>query len=343
MVVIDVFGKIDKTLISDKLKVYISNIPDDWKNDLKLDMLLEISQQKMDIEDDLIRHGKTYRTEYSFQYLKDIVQSILNGFSTSDLDSIDSCLQYLVDNLVCMFFDYEYNDMPFFDWTNNCFDGRCCEEDYAEKLIYFGNFVNHNVKNGISVRCIYSSNMEPFANTRILSQLSFNIHSEFEKQISKDYYIKELKEMGSRIDCILNSPNDYNRLDYIINAIYKDNCYNHNHYMRTFTLLELVLLTRKQGTNEIDTLLIPYLNSEYGNRTVKLAKLLRQMRNKIGHGDFEGFNKKAEEYAQIFMKDFLFDYSEHSRLGWILVNICCLLDDLLRSVLIQQINAQNHN
>lgn len=35
MVIIDMFGKIEKTQVSEKLKLYISNIPEDWKEDIK--------------------------------------------------------------------------------------------------------------------------------------------------------------------------------------------------------------------------------------------------------------------------------------------------------------------
>ncbi len=49
---------------------------------------------------------------------------MLKTIQKYNLDSIESCLQCLVDNMICLFFDYEYQDMPFFDWTSNCFDGR---------------------------------------------------------------------------------------------------------------------------------------------------------------------------------------------------------------------------
>ena len=105
--------------------------------------------------------------------------------------------------------------------------------------------------------------------------------------------LRNLK-MGNRIDSILKSENDYYKLDYIMNGIYSDNSYNQNHYLKTFTLLELVLLKPNQNTNEIDKLLIPYLDKKYGEVSSEVAKLLRQMRNKIGHGDFKGFNEKQK-------------------------------------------------
>lgn len=42
--------------------------------------------------------------------------------------------------MVCIYFNYEYSDMPMGDWTTNCFDGRFCEEDYAEKSFHFLTF-----------------------------------------------------------------------------------------------------------------------------------------------------------------------------------------------------------
>lgn len=42
-----------------------------------------------------------------------------------------------------------------------------------------------------------------------------------------------------------------------------------------------------QGTREIDSLLIPYFIKDFGENAGNLAEVLRQMRNKIGHGDFQ--------------------------------------------------------
>lgn len=62
MVIIDVYGKITKIKLSDKLKLYISNVSDDWKESIIEDMLQEIRQQKVDMADNLKRYGKTFQT-----------------------------------------------------------------------------------------------------------------------------------------------------------------------------------------------------------------------------------------------------------------------------------------
>lgn len=339
MLVIDVYGKIAKTKISDKLKLYISNVPSDWKEELIEDMMQEIRQQKVDIEDNLRRHGDKFQSEYTVASLKRIIETNIKQCPDHGLETIEKCLDYLADNMVCLVFDYNYEDMPFFDWTTNCFDGRFCEEDYAEKIMYFSNFVNKGVQNGIHMNCIYTSNMNPLEHTQILRNLNFRVDSESNNWKSKDEYIIELQKMGKRIDDILNSENDYYKLDYIINGIYEDNSYNKNHFLKVFSLLELSLLASNQKTNEIDHLLIPYLEKNYGDDSVGVAKILRQIRNKIAHGDFKAVNDKAEEFAQKYMTNYTFDYSEYSRLNWIFLYTCCLLDDLLRAIIFNQLKG----
>ncbi|MFD1899195.1 hypothetical protein [Enterococcus termitis] len=337
MVIIDVYGRINKTKISDKLKIYISNLPTDWKEGIIEDMLKEIRQQKIDIDENVRAYGKSFHREYSLEYLREIVQINVANYAEYNLNSIENCVECLADNLVYLFFDYTYQDMPFFDWTTNCFDGRLCEEDYAEKVINFCNFINKDIDNGIHMNCIYTSNMNDLENTRILLNLGFRIRSEFNGWKSTEDYIHNLKLMGNRIDSIIKSENDYYKFDYIMNGIFEDNNYNQNHFLKTFTLLELTLLTPNQKTKEIDSLLAPYLKKIYEDDCTTAARILRQMRNKIGHGDFKNFIKKSEEFAGKFMKNYNFDYSEYSRQNWILLHTCCLLDDLLREVLYQQI------
>lgn len=341
MVIIDVYGKINKTKISEKLKIYISNLPADWREGIIEDMLKEVRQQKIDIAENIRAYGKSYHLEYSLENLRKIVQLNITNYAEYNLNSIENCVECLADNMVCLFFDYDYQDMPFFDWTTNCFDGRLCEEDYAEKVMNFFNFVNKDIKNGIHMNCIYTSNMNDLENTRILLNLSFRIHSEYNGWKSTEEYISNLKSMGNRIDSIVKSENDYYKLDYIMNGIFKDNSYNQNHFLKAYTLLELTLLTPNQETKEIDALLTPYIKKIYSDDSATVARILRQMRNKIGHGDFKSFIKKSEEFAGKFMKNFHFDYTEYSRQNWILLHTCCLLDDLLREVLFQQIKEAN--
>lgn len=50
----------------------------------------------------------------------------------------------IVNNMICIYLDYNYDDMPLGGWETNCFDGRMCENDYAEKIINFICSINEN-------------------------------------------------------------------------------------------------------------------------------------------------------------------------------------------------------
>lgn len=342
MVIIDIYGRIEKTKISDKLKIFISNVPDDWKEGIKEDILMEIRQQKTDSLMDLKNRVNSYETEYSVSYLREIIHENIEDYSDYYLDTIENCIQCLVDNMICLFFDYENEDMPFFDWTTNCFDGRLCEEDYAEKVMNFINFIHNQLPKEIHMNCIYSSNEITMEKSRILLNLSFRLRSELNEWKSKANSISKLQEVGNQIDDFISSENDYYKLDYIMNALYKGNDYNQNHFFKSFSLLEMILLQQNQKTENIDIILQPFLEDVYKEDSALVAKLLRQMRNKIGHADFKGFNDKTDIFAQKFMTHYNFDYTEYSRLNWVLLHACCLLDDVLRKALLQKLKSNQN-
>ncbi|WP_255723500.1 hypothetical protein [Sporosarcina sp. ACRSL] len=35
MIVLDIYGKIERTMVSEKMKIYIDNLPEDWKEMIK--------------------------------------------------------------------------------------------------------------------------------------------------------------------------------------------------------------------------------------------------------------------------------------------------------------------
>ena len=66
----------------------------------------------------------------------------------------------------------------------------------------------------------------------------------------------------------------------------------------------------------------------------ELSIILRKMRNKIAHGDFIKLENTIEEYAKRFMDvKYNFDYSEHSRKNWVILNSCCLLQEAVVKIL----------
>lgn len=226
--------------------------------------------------------------------------------------------------MICIYFDFEYGDMPLGDWTTNCFDGRFCEEDYAEKIINFISFIFDvlEYENKISLCYIYSSNYDHFENEY---QIFYN-----NQESSKG--IETLIKWGELFDNFLQDRNAYLKFDYLVNSIHKDNEHNEYNFFKLYALCQLFL--ERSEESELDWKLPYFLNSRYSlEQRFKISSSLRKMRNKIAHGDFLGFEKKIEEYSDIAMEGFWYDYSEYSKKNWIIINACCLMEDTLRKII----------
>ena len=109
------------------------------------------------------------------------------------------------------------------------------------------------------------------------------------------------------------------KLDYLIRAIHDEHGYDAYHLSKMYSLCQLFL--ENEHETELDHKLPQFIDSRYElDDRIEMAKLLRQMRNKVAHGDFVSFEKKAEEYAQKFMDGrFLFDYSQANKKGCFLL------------------------
>lgn len=291
----------------------------------------EIREQEFESAEYKLSYGKILDT-FDNVYFKEIFRNNFNHIEIPDEDNttLTDYIQIVADNMICLFFDYSYEDMPFFNWTTNCFDGRLCEEDYAEKIVKLMQLCLRN-STKFSPNIIYTSN-EDIRPTKILHLLKYK------KSLTLDEYISELIIWGKKLDTFLESENNYYKLDYIANSIFKDKEYNSYHLFKNFALLELLILKPNEKTNEIDNILTSFLVDEYGSESKNVVILLRQMRNKIGHGDFLAFNLKMEEFISKYMKDYNFDYTEYSRLNWGLLYVCCLLDEILAKVLSMRLN-----
>ncbi|MCM3575494.1 hypothetical protein M3172_20025 [Mesobacillus subterraneus] len=113
--------------------------------------------------------------------------------------------------------------------------------------------------------------------------------------------------------------------------------YNAYHLFKNYSLIEMVIGKEDfTDPNKFDDIFALFIESDrFENNEIKklFAKIIRQIRNKIAHGDFLGLQKKLEEYAAHFMKNYYFDYFEYSRENWIYLNICCELDRILADIL----------
>lgn len=321
MVVLNCYGKIDPICISSKLGLYLSNLPDSLENNWKKELE---KQLKLTLDVDTI-----YQNYLGTNYPCGILKLYKNVFPNKVVPEVftNEHFSELVGQMICISLDYDYDDMPLGGWDTNCFDGRLCEDDYAEKIVNFLNFLGYadedNVKYPSPIpQWTYSSNHDEIDYFRL-----------FWGGEDAKAYIEALQEWGNLLDAFLEKRENYLMLDYLINSIYKDDEYNEYHLMKDYSLCQMFLENERES--ELDIKLQSFLPADIpASDKADCAKLLRQLRNKIAHGDFMAFEEKVEEYAARFMDgNYQFDYSEYSRKNWVIGHVCCLLDDVLRRII----------
>ena len=323
MVVLNFCGKIPTICLSQKLGLYISNLPkedgNNWENCLVGDLRLAIEANQI--------YQKRLGTDYSCG-----IEMLFHKLFPTEIvpAAFDrEQLQRIAEQMICMYQDYDYDDMPLGGWDTNCFDGRFCEEDYSEKIVDLINFLSYRgVDDPPSIlpepvpQWVYSSNHDEIDHFRI-----------FWCGEPAKPYIEALKNWGLLFDNLLMNKNDYLLFDYLANVIHKDNEYNENHLLKAYALCQLFL--EKEREKELDKKL-PEFFTHIDSKDVqkRQAALFRQMRNKIAHGDFVAFEDVVETYAQEFLDGrFAFDYSEYSRKNWTVQHVCCELDDVVRRLI----------
>lgn len=312
MVTINVFGKTEPICISEKLKLYVSNIPnaedDNWNQ-----YIFEELQQAVAIHN----YGGKHYIDAKALHDRLCPHSVLD---TSVIET--DYLHDIVDNMLCVYLDYTYEDMPLGDWKTNPFDGRCCEKDYSELLVDFFHFLSFLVESP-SPSWTYSSNYDH----------SGHFHRFFLRAISFTEAINSLKTLGQIVDSFLNSRNDYLQFDYLVRAIHDADQYDTYHFFKLYSLCQLFLENEKES--ELDRKLPIFLDEQLPeSERNQIAKIMRQMRNKIAHGDFVAFEEKVEEYATYVLDNkYDFDYAEYSRKNWVLLNACCKLTEAVKRII----------
>jgi len=321
MVILNTYGRIDPICISQKLKLYIANLPqdegNDWNTDLVGEMRVALGRHILECNKLDMTPNIDIRAYHSIRF----PNSPLSNDAT-----IDDILKEIADNMIYLYFDYEYDDLPMGDWTSNCFDGRFCEEDYAEKIVNFLMFLSYDHDPRIpsyTPQWIYSSNEDnPLP------------HRFFWGGPHISRCLDSLMQWGQMLDYFLEERSDYLQFDFLANALHEDEKYNTYHFLRSYSLCQSLL--EKDKESELDWKLPQFLGTRHTEDEKKhIAKLLRRIRNKIAHGDFAAFEKEIEQYAvDVLDGKFDYDYSEYSRQNWCLLNTCCELDDAVRRMLI---------
>lgn len=323
MLILNIFGKIQPICLSKKLKLYIANIPNDEDHDWNETFVKEM---KASLQHNIIEHNK-----FSAKSKYDILDNFKKKFPEqkySFKDDQNKYFQEIADNAIYLYFDYSYEDMPLGGWEENPFDGRFCEEDYAEKILDFINYMENDINpelGGTRIHWIYSSNHNGENNRRIFfggQPVRTGMHV--------------LKKWGVLFDNYLDTKDDYLQLDYLVNSLHKDNEYNEYHYFKSYSLCQMLLENSRE--TELDWKLTEFINDESlsTEKKEKITPILRQIRNKIGHGDFTGLEIKLEAFAKEVMDGrFWFDYSEYSRRNWILSFVCGIIDECVRGIVLE--------
>lgn len=314
MVVLNIYKKIDSICISKKLGLYIGNLPEEWKSELK--------ERIIESKNEIVKNQKKYNIEKRYNF-NEFYRNILKE-EYIEMASEDTIIDKIVDKMICIYFDYDYSDMPLGDWTTNCFDGRFCEEDYSEKIIDFISFLFNELdyEHKTSIYYIYSSNYDRIQN-------EYQIFSNNKESLNG---INTLIKWGEIFDQILKKRNDYLRFDYILNAIHEESNNSEYQFFKLYSLCQLFL--EKSNEYELDWKLPYFFNKNYSlDERKDISSILRKMRNKIAHGDFVALENMIEEYNRIAMVGFRYDYSEYSRRNWAILNACCLMEDIIRKLI----------
>lgn len=176
------------------------------------------------------------------------------------------------------------------------------------------------------------------------------LHPHPNHKISVESYtdggIKSLKYLGSLIDNLLASDEDFWLLDYIMNAVFSDSEQNAYHIFKIMSLIEMLIINPKgkgKTVGEIEHKLPQFLSDRISiSQRILFSEIMRKLRNKIGHGDFKAVQQLLEQYRQSFMKNFWFDEYEYSIENWTYGDICLRLDEALNEILWLMLSNNAH-
>lgn len=332
MIIINSYGKIEKTCISNKLKLYISNLPNDKNNDWETDICGSLFRAN---EIDKIRLAECddeIKVDRSDKLIK--LYNKINNDNKTVISSED--IRNIANKLIYIYFDYEYEDLPFGDWTTNNFDSRFCEKDYVQYIVQFINFMSFSCNKGLPSKqffYIYNSDND-FEEIDLMHSLHLT---------SIDDDIVYLKKWGELLDNFFVNDDDYFIFDYLCKNIAEpsEDVY---YFEKIFSIVTMLLKEDENGknTDKVNENIAYFLDNRDSKTNVEKAKLLRQIRNKIAHADVKSLNNKLEKYGINYMDGhYNYDYSEYSRQNWIIGYISIEITNVLKSILFLYLTDRN--
>lgn len=332
MVILNLLGKIEKTYISNKLGIYISNLPDggetnfnNWQEGMKETLQIAYETEKLYSSQFIGKFGSGPDNVFETRFYEK-AKKILNQNEEENEIILDKYIDYLSQNMICIDIDCQNCEIPYGENTYSCFDWGTCEDEPVEKILDFLRFVALSENDSVAFPyCIYSTNQMREREYRYIFSGTTDIAEP----------IAELKRWGVLLDKYLVSENEFYQLDYLCNALFELELGRRDtyHYMKLYSLCALFLEKDKELELDYKLPCLMDLSISDSDRA-GMAELMRKIRNKIAHGDYKKFNELLESYAKKYMDGtYWFDYSEYTRPSWVLLHISCKLEEILRTLI----------
>ena len=308
LVLMNMYGKIPETIISKKLGIGICNPAPDWVEGLQDDFEEELLIHEHEISS-FKKSG--YDTAWaSDRYnLEKIVFQL--GWQEEGKTSMQIIAEHLIEIQVLDF------DNSLLQMKNDHLDSPTCEPQYPRKFL--------------NLCCKIQSSQS--AQTVIPNHPNYPISI-------PDYTaggIKSLEYIGSLIDNFLVTDKDFWLFDYIVNAVFNDESHDAYHIFKVMSLIEMLIITPKgngKTVGELERKLPQFLPDRIPvEERALFSEIVRKLRNKIGHGDFEAVQQLLDQYRNSFMQNFWYDEFEYSIENWTYGNICINLDSALNEIL----------
>jgi hypothetical protein len=333
MVLIDIYGKIEPMIISEKLGVSICNPDNGWTLGFQDDFKEEILIHSHAIEMYKKRGMDTsiFKGRYN---LKNIVEKL--GWREDDKSEEQIIAEHLIEMQVLDF------DNSLLQKKNTHLDSPTCEEQYTVKFLMFCQMVmdskcaNKGVCGQIPFITYDSEryNCKPliinYLDSRVRGDEPSNI------DINKINSISALQKVGKLIDGFLDTEEDFWLFDYIVDAVSNSNTQGAYQIFKIMSLIEMLIINDKNGKThgKMEKNLPQFLPERIEDSKRELfADIMRKFRNKIGHGDINAVKALLEQYRENFMMNFGYDEFEYSIDNWIYGNICINVNETLNNIL----------
>ncbi|WP_196592629.1 hypothetical protein [Pectinatus sottacetonis] len=334
MILIDIYKKLDSTIISKKLGVGICNLDSDG-----IEEVLEMFEEEIIIN------------KYKIDGLKNKKNDIEKNDGWNDLDSMIKKFhwgefgkynkQIIAEHLVEI--DVLNFNNSMLKLKNSYMGSPTCEIQYAKKFIILcqilssSTFLSNVMRKKYMPDIIYDSR-EYNCRRQILSKLKwYMLKGSFSINQYNDSSIKTLKQMGKMIDEFLVSTQKFWLFDYITNVISDLEQWSAYHIFKVMSLIEMLIIksNNKGKTHGELERKLPFFLPHTIERTKKnyFTEIMRRLRNKIAHGDYKAVTILLKQYKEEFMQEVWYDEFEYSIENWIYGNICANLDETLSNIL----------